>query len=209
MKKTSDSFQDNSLCDSGFLFSIIIPSYNEEDNIVRCVESIRANNGNRFPFEIILVDNGSTDRTVSKAKSNGIHIIENESGKRHKIAVLRNLGTREAKGKILAFLDADMTVPSNWLENAWDYFRNGYEGALGFVETVPPEAGWVGKVWGERSLHQRKEKMDVTFLPGRNICINRQVFNKINGFNESLLTSEDKDLTVRVRKSRLQGDPYS
>lgn len=198
MKKDPDLYQDNSLHDSDILFSIIIPSYNEEDHINGCIESIRTNNGNNFPFEIILVDNGSIDSTVRKAKNLGVQTIENKSGKRHKIAELRNIGAKEAKGMVLAFLDADMTVPDNWLENAWDYFQKGFEGALGFVETVPPKAGWIGRVWGERFQLQRKKTMDVDFLPGRNICINHQVFNKIGGFNESLLTSEDKDLTVRV-----------
>ena len=201
MKKDSEPYQVNSLHQNDILFSVIIPSYNEGYHINRCIESILANNGKKFPFEIILVDNGSTDNTVSKVKSLGIHVIENNSGKRHKIAMLRNIGAKEAKGRIFAFLDADMTVPDNWLENAWYYFREGFEGALGFVEDVPQEAGWVGTVWGERALHQRKKKMDVDFLTGRNIFINRQVFNKVNGFNEALLTSEDKDLTVRVVKS--------
>lgn len=201
MTKVVESHQDNLPHDGGMLFSVIIPSYNEEANINRCVESIRLNNAGKFPFEIILVDNGSTDSTVSKAETLGIHIIKNESGKRCKIAELRNMGANKAKGRIIAFLDADMTVPDNWLETAWNYFREGFEGALGFVEAVPPEAGWVGKVWGERDLHRRKKKTDVDFLPGRNIFINHHVFNKIGGFNEFLLTSEDKDLTVRVMKA--------
>ncbi|MGD9161941.1 MAG: glycosyltransferase [Desulfobacteraceae bacterium] len=201
MKKTSDSYQDNLLHDSNILFSIIIPSYNEENHIGDCIKSIRTNNGKNFPYEIILVDDGSTDSTVSKVKDLGIQIIENKSEKKHNISALRNMGAKEAKGKIFAFLDADMTVPDNWLEKAWDYFLEGFEGALGFLDTVPQEAGWVGRVWGERFLYRRKSKEDVDFLQSRNIFINRQVFNKIGGFNESLLTSEDKDLTMRVLKA--------
>lgn len=198
MTKAVESHQGDLPNDAGILFSVIIPSYNEAVNINRCVKSIRLNNADNLPFEIILVDNGSTDSTVSKAESLGIHIIKNESGKRCKIAELRNKGAKQAKGRILAFLDADMTVPGNWLETAWRFFRQGFEGALGFVEAVPPDAGWVGKVWGERDLHRRKKTTNVDFLPGRNILINHHVFKKIGGFNQFLLTSEDKDLTVRV-----------
>lgn len=201
MTKAVESHQNDFPSDCGILFSVVIPSYNEEANINRCVASIRLNNAGKFPFEIILVDNGSTDRTVRKAESLGIHIIKNESGKRCKIAQLRNMGAKQAKGKIIAFLDADMTVPDNWLETAWRFFRQGFEGALGFVEAIPPEAGWVGKVWGERDLHRRKKTTNVDFLPGRNILINHQVFKKIGGFNQFLLTSEDKDLTVRVMQA--------
>lgn len=182
---------------SRVFFSIIIPVLNEIGQIQRCVESIQKN----IDFadtEIIIADNGSTDGTVELLKRLPIKLIENLSGKRHTIAQLRNLAAQQAQGDVLAFLDADMMVPLDWLHSARQYFQNGFNGALGFVEKPDASAGWVGKVWGERLWLTRDQTQDVDFLPGRNIMINRQLFEKINGFDENLRTAEDKDLTFRI-----------
>jgi glycosyltransferase involved in cell wall biosynthesis len=182
-------------------FSVIIPSYNEAANIRKCIESVKTNDNTKADYEIIVADNGSKDGSVEIVKSLGINIIENSEGTRKSIATLRNLGARQSRGDIFAFLDADMIVPDNWLLKANEYFNNGFKGVLGFIEKVPPTAGWVGKTWGNRAYQKLDKITYVDFLPGRNLFINRAVFEKISGFNESLITSEDKDLTLRVLKS--------
>lgn len=178
-------------------FSIVIPVLNEVGQIQRCVESIRKNI-NFADTEIIIADNGSTDGTVELLRKLPVKLIENLTGKRHTIAQLRNLAAQQAQGDVLAFLDADMMVPQDWLQSARKYFDNGFNGALGFVEKPDESAGWVGKVWGERLWLTRDQLQDVDFLPGRNIMVNRNIFKKINGFDENLRTAEDKDLTFRI-----------
>ena len=181
-------------------FSIVMPVYNEATHIRKCIDSIKSNSEDTVRYEIIVVDNGSSDGTVEIVKGQGIRIIENEEGKRKTIAHLRNLGAKHSQGNILAFLDADMLVPDNWLLKAKEYFEKGFLGMLGFIETVPNSAGWVGRTWGNRLYQKRRGKVFVDFLPGRNIIINRNVFDQVKGFNEQLITGEDKDLTLRVLK---------
>jgi glycosyltransferase involved in cell wall biosynthesis len=191
-------------------FSVIIPSYNEAKSIIKCIESIKKNDGKNIIYEIIVIDNGSTDGTVEAVRELGIKIIVNSKGKRKSIGTLRNIGARLSRGNILTFLDADVIVPDNWLQKAKDYFDNGFEGELGFVEDVPDSAGWVGRVWGKRLILRRNRVMDVDFLPGRNIFINCHVFEKIKGFSKTLKTGEDKDISLRVLKAgyRVISVPY-
>lgn len=182
-------------------FSVIIPSYNEASNIRQCIESVKTNDNTKANYEIIVADNGSKDGSVEIVKALGINIIENSEGIRKSIATLRNLGARQSRGDILAFLDADMIVPDNWLFKANEYFSKGFKGVLGFVEKVPFTAGWVGKTWGNRAYQKLDKIAYVDFLPGRNIFINRKVFEEVKGFNETLRTAEDKDFTLRVFRS--------
>jgi glycosyltransferase involved in cell wall biosynthesis len=182
-------------------FSVIIPSYNEASHIRQCIESVKTNDNTKADYEIIVADNGSTDGSVEIVKALGINIIENTEGIRKSIATLRNLGAKQSRGDIFAFLDADMIVPDNWLLKANEYFSNGFKGVLGFVEKVPDSAGWVGKTWGNRAYQKLDKITYVDFLPGRNLFINRTVFEEIKGFNETLITAEDKDFTLRVFRS--------
>jgi glycosyltransferase involved in cell wall biosynthesis len=183
-------------------FSVIIPAYNESKHIRKCIESVKANDNGKVNYEIIIVDNGSTDGTVEIISELGVNIlIENTDGKRKSIGTLRNIGAGVSQEDILAFLDADMVVPDNWFQKAQEYYSNGYEGALGFIEKVPSSAGWVGQTWGNNYCSEDTKVRNVDFLPGRNIFVNRSIFAKIGGFNQTLITAEDKDFTFRVLRA--------
>ena len=92
-------------------FSVIIPVYNEEKDIGKCLDSLKKQSYNNF--EIIIVDDGSKDRTVEIVKKfKGVRIIK---GKHKGPGFSRNLGVKSAKGKILFFIDADMILHKNYL----------------------------------------------------------------------------------------------
>ena len=92
--------------------SIIIPTYNEEKDIEECIRTLLKQNYK--DKEIIVVDDGSSDRTVEIVKKfKKVKLIKGE----HKgTGFSRNLGARKAKGKILVFVDADMAFPKNYLQ---------------------------------------------------------------------------------------------
>ena len=185
----------------GITFSVIIPAYNEAANIRKCIRSVKESGRGEEILNLIVVDNGSTDSTLEIAKEEGLDVIENTSRVRKTIAALRNSGGRRARGDVLVFLDADIVVPDNFFHRANGFFSGGFKGVLGFVERVPQDAGLLGKVWSECLFLKRSRLMEVDFLPGRNLFVNREVFEKINGFNESLTTCEDKDFTFRAIKA--------
>ena len=105
--------------------SVIIPTYNEEDVIAKCLESLSKQtyklslplHGNSF--EVIVVDDGSTDSTLQKiqevSKSLNYH-LKTINGKHEGPGSARNLGAKNAKGDVLVFVDADMTFDKHFLK---------------------------------------------------------------------------------------------
>jgi glycosyltransferase involved in cell wall biosynthesis len=91
--------------------SVVIPTFNEEKLLGRCLESLQKQT--EKPFEIIVVDNNSTDRTATIAKEMGARVI---SEKQQGISFARNAGFNAARGDIIARLDADTTAVPNWIE---------------------------------------------------------------------------------------------
>lgn len=93
--------------------SLIIPAYNEEKYVGACLEHAIKNSGGKF-FEIIVIDNASTDRTRETAeKFPGVRVVREE---KKGITRARQRGFMEAQGDILAFIDADTHMPSGWCE---------------------------------------------------------------------------------------------
>ena len=186
-------------------FAIVIPCWNEAANLAACVDSIRAAAADRHAVELILVDNGSTDGSQAIARKLGLQVLENTAGRRVAIAALRNRGAAASCGEILCFLDADMRVPPRWLDEVDAAYAAGHAGLLGFVETTPQDGAvpWVARIWGERYALRRAGVREVDFLPGRNMNIPRAAFAALGGFDETLHTSEDKDLTLRARDAGL------
>ena len=94
--------------------SVIVPCYNQERYLANCLESLLRQSYARERYEIILVDNGSADRSAAIARSYaGIVVVE--EAKRGSYAA-RNAGVRRASGGILAFTDSDCEVAAGWLE---------------------------------------------------------------------------------------------
>ena len=91
--------------------SVVIPTFNEEKLLSKCLESLQKQTVK--PFEIIVVDNNSTDTTAAIAKKMGVKVI---SEKNQGISFARNAGFNAAKGDIIARLDADTTALPNWIE---------------------------------------------------------------------------------------------
>lgn len=98
------------------MISVIIPTYNEEDVILKCLESLGKQKG--VEFEVIVVDDGSSDNTVQLIKQLRVtgYELKIVNGKHGGAGAARNLGAKEAKGDILVFVDADMTFDHHFLK---------------------------------------------------------------------------------------------
>ncbi len=93
--------------------SVIIPAYNEAKCITACLETLRSQTLGPSNYEIIVVDDGSSDATPLIAAKYGVTLLRQD----HRgPAIARNYGARVAAGSILAFLDADMTFAPDFLE---------------------------------------------------------------------------------------------
>lgn len=101
--------------------SVIIPAYNEERYIGATLDALLRQDFNRDDFEIIVVDNASTDLTGSVATVHAADKVISEPRKGTNRA--RQTGIETSEGEIIAFLDADCTPGPEWLSRIWEYFQ--------------------------------------------------------------------------------------
>lgn len=127
-------------------FSIVIPAYNEAKSIEIAIKALYLQNIDKNQFEIIVVDNNSTDNTSEVAKKAGADVVVKELRKGTNMA--RQAGFQASRGEIVAFLDADSEPTRDWLERIgkdlaqeniyavsgpYDYGFGGTIGALGRI----------------------------------------------------------------------------
>jgi glycosyltransferase involved in cell wall biosynthesis len=101
------------------MISVVIPAFNEEANIEKCLHALTAQTFPKERFEVIVVDNGSTDSTVATANrfktSLALRVVSKAGCN---ISGVRNHGAALATGEVLAFLDADCIPRPTWLEDS-------------------------------------------------------------------------------------------
>jgi len=182
------------------LISVIVPALNEQNVIARCLASLKQQKLPSACFEVIVVDNGSTDRTTEVARSfRGwlpLTVLE-RSGVR--ISALRNLGAAMAKGEFLAFLDADCVAPHHWLQQLVDLLRADSFRIIGAQYRIPADSSWVAKAW-YGNLWRLKDG-PVSYVPGGDLAAGRELFMNLGGFDESIVTSEDTEFCERAAAS--------
>ncbi|MGC2697710.1 MAG: glycosyltransferase [Candidatus Angelobacter sp.] len=178
--------------------SIIIPALNEERMIGRCFQSLAQLDFPRDRFEVILVDNGSTDLTIEIGESFQQQLnlrVLKKTGVR--ISALRNLGAHEAQGAVLAFLDADCMAPTDWLQRIVELAISDGLGVVGAHYLLPKNSTWVGRTW--HRYHEATRSGAVSHVPAGDLIMRRKDFLRLNGFDETIQTNEDYELCERVR----------
>ncbi|HET9837525.1 MAG TPA: glycosyltransferase [Candidatus Angelobacter sp.] len=184
------------------LVSIVIPALNEEKMIGRCLEALAKMDFAKERFEVILVDNGSTDRTREIAESFrdrlNLRILEKRGVR---ISALRNFGAQEARGGIVAFLDADCLAPKDWLERMIALVPAQGAGIVGAHYLLPENSTWVGRTW--HRYQEAEKRGEVSHVPAGDLIMRREDFLRIGGFDESIQTNEDYELCERARANGL------
>ncbi len=180
--------------------SIIIPALNEEKMIGRCLESLTRLAFARDRFEVLVVDNGSRDKTLAIAESFKDRLnlkVLQQAGVR--ISALRNLGARAAAGDILAFLDADCLAPADWLDRIFVLAAADGAGVLGAHYLLPEDSSWVGRTW--HRYQEASKSGEVSHVPAGDLIMRREDFLRVGGFDETIQTNEDYELCDRARKA--------
>jgi len=175
------------------LFSVIIPAYNEEKTIAATLRSIIRQNFPPNQYEVILVNNNSTDRTKEIAQKFPIKIVDEK--RQGYVHALRK-GCQEAKGKILVFTDADTIVPANWLKKYQEAYRNPRVVCAGGGGKLEP------KVFISPIIEKSLFLVGITLkiFSGFNFSIRRTTYQKIGGFNPQINFNTDTDLILRAKK---------
>ncbi len=194
---SSDSINDRGEAAKGIRISVIIPALNEKAVIGRCLEALSRNRLPKTNFEVIIVDNGSTDGTVETVRQfEAPYCLKIISIEGVRISALRNRGAAEARGEILAFLDADCLAPPEWLTNSLRLFKGCREGIIGAHYQIPDDATWVGRVWYQDRLTEKVG--NVSYVPSGDLLIHKDLFFQVGGFDESIQTNEDYEFCQRA-----------
>lgn len=177
--------------------SVIIPTYNEEKYVGTCLRSL-INQDYHGKYEIIISDARSTDKTVEIARRYGAKVVVD---KKDTISYGRQVGTLAAKYPILAYTDADTSIPSDWLtqlsKSLEDKTVVGVHGKLLPLDGNRIENDFCNYVLPPYSKFM--VQINKPSVPGSNFAVRRWAFDKVKGFNTKLVTSEDVDICNRIK----------
>lgn len=166
--------------------SVVIPTYNEEKMLPRLLVSLKNQKGLHSPFEIIVVDNNSTDKTADIARKYGAKVLFQP---RRGVTYARNTGCYAAKGDIIVGTDADSILPPNYLASIVKQFRNknivGLCGGV-YLPDAPVVIRFFTKVFtlfGEWHFKQYKRPF---LCWAANFSFRRDAFLQIGGYDLNL-----------------------
>ncbi len=182
-------------------FSVVIPVLNEAEYLPRLLSDLKKQTDRAF--EVIIVDGGSVDATLEKARAFSdaltLTIISSE---RKNVCYQRNRGAREAKGLYLVFFDADVQIPYNYLSRIRQFLQKE---KVPFVTTRIKSDSH--QVYDQAIVKLVNLTMDVAqvmerpFVGGYNFMVLKSVFELVGGFREDVVHAEDADLSLRLHQA--------
>ena len=176
------------------MISFIVPAHNEELFLPKTLAAIRATaRGLQMPYEVVVVDDASTDRTGTIARELGARVI---LVNHRQIAATRNSGARVARGEQLFFVDADTTVTPQAVASALKQLGTGAMGggALTYFEDAVPMYARLLLVWFGFFLRI------ASLSGGAFLFCTRRAFEAVGGFDERLYGAEDAAFSAALKK---------
>lgn len=190
-------------------FSIIVPVYQEEKIIESHLKLFSEDLKEKYNFELIVSDGGSTDNTVSIAQHYADIVVIHNNSSRQTISQGRNRGADYASGEVLCFLNVD-SFPADlidFLNILKDFtYQNGVYNSIGalasYVSGFPEEVILKDKIF--YTIHNNYvHLLNIIGLGmGRGECqiVRKDIFNRVNGYNDNIAAGEDFDLFRRISK---------
>jgi len=180
---------------SGQTVAVVIPVRNRAKDLSVLLSSLACQT---VTHECIVVDQGSTDQTRQVAIEFGAVVVDGES---ETVGGLRNEGIAASDATVIALVDSDHQVPSDWLAaGLCALAENPRAGIVGAPYLAPDSARWVAKAWEAHRRRNCKDQAEtVAWLSGGNLFFRREDFWAVGGFDTSLSATEDVDLCHRFR----------
>ncbi len=189
--------------------SIIIPTFQEEKILERCLSVFTPEVKRRYALEVIVSDGGSTDRTIDIAERYADTVVRFTGKGKQGIALGRNSGAEAATGEILIFLNGDtiITQPDQFISYVVSWGKGelptSHSPALACRVDVFPEE----KIWSDRifyTLHNQYVRMlnaiGMGMCRGECQIIKRKAFTTVGGYHSHLVSGEDFELYTRLTK---------
>jgi len=179
------------------VISAVVPAFNAEQTMGACLDALRAQTTPHSDYEIIVVDDGSTDQTRAVAAARSVRVLTQPN---RGAAAARNLGAQNARGDILLFIDADSTPDARWIE----------------AMTAPFADVSIAGVSGEKKTRQtnlvarfvqleydfKYDRMDARgltdFIDSSTAGYRREIFLSNGGFDTTLMEAEDTEFSFRL-----------
>ncbi len=180
--------------------SVIIPTYNRSDLVCNAVDSVLAQTFSNY--ELIVVDDGSTDGTEKKMRKYSgklKYIYQNNKG----VSSARNRGIRESSSEYICFLDSDDLWKKRKLEIQFDEMKKNPEFHISYTDEI-----WIrnGLRVNPRKKHKKfsgdlfEKSLEMCIISASSVMIKREIFDKVGYFDENLEVCEDYDLWLRISK---------
>lgn len=178
--------------------SIIIPAFNEEKELPRCLESVRAAiaaaGAGEGEVEMVVCDNNSTDRTAEVAAQGGARVVFEPF---NQIGRARNAGAAAAAGEWLLFIDADSRLAAENLRRVLELARTDSPavggGCVIWMEGLPWWAAPSVAMWNAVSVAAR-------LAAGSFVFCRAEAFRAVGGFSAELFAAEELDLSKKLRR---------
>ena len=185
------------------MISVIIPVYNDPDGIKTTLESLLTQTTDH---ELVVVDNDSTDRTpeiVRSYEDDHDHLTLVHEREIQSSYAARNTGIRNTDGDLLAFVDADMTVPEDWLESALNTLQSTDADYMGCnVELTLPENPPLPARYDHHTGFPVEGYLESHhFAPTCCLFTRRTVFEDVGLFDHRLESGGDKEFGNRVHEA--------
>ncbi|HEX7861665.1 MAG TPA: glycosyltransferase [Verrucomicrobiae bacterium] len=183
------------------MVSVVVASYNGDRTLEACLKSLQELN---YPsYEVILVDDGSTDRTEAICKQYArVRYIRHE--KNMGLSVARNTGINASRGEIVAFTDSDCRADEDWLFYLVGDLLNSEFTGIGGHNLLPPEDSWVAAavmVSPGGPAHVMLTDRVAEHIPGCNMAFYKWALNEIGGFDPLFRKAgDDVDVCWRLQQ---------
>lgn len=163
------------------MISVIVPSYNASVTIGGCLASLQAQD-TEAPYEVLVV-NSSDDGTVELVRRDFPEVRAIQLPGRAFAGTARNRGAREARGELLAFIDADCTAPPDWLGRIAAHFREGRQAVGGaIVDGSPTRCSRAEYPLETIDFAPGNAMREVGFVSSANCAFSRRLFDEHGGF---------------------------
>jgi len=180
------------------VISVVVPVYSGEETLGRCLDAL-LDQDYEGEYEIIVVDDGSTDRTRELVAKYPVKLLEQ---KHHGPAAARNFGARGAEGEIVVFTDADCVPEKSWLREMLRPLRD--ENIAGVQGAYKTDQGELTARFVQYEIEERYERMGraeyIDFVGSYSAAYRKDIFLEEGGFDESfpMASGEDPDLSFRL-----------
>ena len=178
--------------------SVVICAYNAEDTLADCLDGATTID---YPdYEVLVVDDGSTDRTAAIASRYDVRVISTPN---RGLSHARNTGLEAAGGSIVAYVDADARPDRDWLTHLAIAFEETGHAGVGGPNVAPGGDGWIADCVENAPggpVHVLLSDDEAEHIPGCNMAFRRKALEAIGGFDPRFrVAGDDVDVCWRIQ----------